>query len=44
MIYNIRWCGVCMLRLINISVYDMDNWFANGMDDVDSLHVEIEKS
>ena len=24
--------------------YDMENWLAKRMDDVDNLHVEIEKS
>ena len=29
--------------LINISGHDMDNWLAKRIDEVDSLHVEIEK-
>jgi hypothetical protein len=27
---------------MNVSGDDMDNWMANRMDDVDSLHVEID--
>ena len=30
------------VEINNISEDDMDNWLANKMDDVDSLHVEIE--
>ena len=29
--------------LISISGDDMDNWLVKRLDDVDSLHVEIEK-
>ena len=39
-----EWCVAYMSWLINISGDDIDNWFARKIDDVDSLHVEIEKS
>ena len=39
-----EWCGIDMYRSINISGDDMDKWLVRRVDDVDSLHVEIEKS